>query len=129
MGEQEEERQKREAREAAEEEAFRQRMMEQLAESDRIEQMKATERRIQVQRHREAVARLWAEKQEREVAEKAAEEAELARQKAEEERRKAIIEAERRRLLREAADLVDYLPKGVIQKIEDLQLMESNRSR
>ena len=104
-------------------------MMEQLAESDRIEQMKATERRIQVQRHREAVARLWAEKQEREVAEKAAEEAELARQKAEEERRKAIIEAERRRLLREAADLVDYLPKGVIQKIEDLQLMESNRSR
>lgn len=46
---------------------------------------------------------------------KAREEAELAAAAAEDARRKAILEEERRALLAEAADLLEYLPRGVLR--------------
>ena len=42
------------------------------------------------------------------------------RQRALEARELDIVERERRKLLREAADLLDYLPKGVLRTREDL---------
>ena len=54
----------------------------------------------------------------------AAEEAERARLAAEEARKAELVKAERQRLLREAAYLRDYLPKGVLHDMEDLRIME-----
>lgn len=51
-------------------------------------------------------------------------EAEAHRQKmAEQERQAELIRQERQRLLREAAYLKDYLPKGVLLDLEDLQII------
>ena len=51
-------------------------------------------------------------------------EAEAERQKLEEQERQAeLIRQERQRLLREAAYLKDYLPKGVLQDLEDLRII------
>jgi hypothetical protein len=38
-------------------------------------------------------------------------------------RKRQIIEDERRRLLREAAELKDYLPRGVIRDQQDLEFI------
>ena len=54
----------------------------------------------------------------------AAEAAEEARQREEEQRQAAIVAAERERMLLEAAHLRPYLPKGVVQSLADLQLMD-----
>jgi hypothetical protein len=43
-----------------------------------------------------------------------------AEQLARQERELDLVERERRRLLREAADLLEYLPKGVLRTREDL---------
>ena len=53
----------------------------------------------------------------------AAEEEAQRRQQAEEERQAAVVRQERQRLLREAAYLKDYLPKGVLQDLEDLRII------
>lgn len=53
----------------------------------------------------------------------AAEEEAQRRQQAEEERQAALVRQERQRLLREAAYLKDYLPKGVLQDLEDLRII------
>ena len=51
-------------------------------------------------------------------------EAEVERQKmAEQERQAELIRQERQRLLREAAYLKDYLPKGVLLDLEDLRII------
>ena len=56
-------------------------------------------------------------------AEQAAEEAAQRQQQAEQERQSALVRQERQRLLREAAYLKDYLPKGVLQDLEDLRII------
>ena len=52
-------------------------------------------------------------------------EASEARQREREARELSIVESERRKLLREAADLLDYLPKGVLRNREDLDYVLS----
>lgn len=111
----------REAAQKREEEEFRQKMMEKFAEDDRIEQLNAQKRRMKVQEHRREVERLVEEKRMMYEALKAKDEAEIAAGQAEEDRRAAIIESERMRLLREAAELLEYLPKGVLRDAKDLQ--------
>ena len=72
------------------------------------------------QRRGAQVDRLMAEKREmfeRAQRERAAWDAE---QVARQERELGLVERERRRLLRDAADLLDYLPKGVLRTREDL---------
>jgi hypothetical protein len=59
------------------------------------------------------------EKAQREEAE--AQAASIAR----EERELSLVERERRRLLREATDLLDYLPKGVLRNRDDLDYVLS----
>lgn len=44
---------------------------------------------------------------------------------AREERELSLVERERRRLLRDAANLLDYLPKGVLRNRDDLDYMLS----
>ena len=56
-------------------------------------------------------------------AEQAAEEEAQRRQQAEQERQAALVRQERQRLLREAAYLKDYLPKGVLQDLDDLRII------
>lgn len=53
----------------------------------------------------------------------AAEEEAERRQQAEQERQAGLVRQERQRLLREAAYLKDYLPKGVLQDLEDLRII------
>lgn len=53
----------------------------------------------------------------------AAEEEAEKRQQAEQERQAGLVRQERQRLLREAAYLKDYLPKGVLQDLEDLRII------
>ena len=64
---------------------------------------------------------------------KAREEAELAARRAEDERRLAIVEAERRILLAEAAELREFLPRGVLRDQGDVeyinQVLASQRIR
>lgn len=113
----------KEEREAAlrrEEEEFRAKMMAKFAEDDRIEQLNAQKRRMKLQDHKREVERLIEEKRAMYEALKAQDEADIAALKAEEDRRAAIIESERMRLLREAAELLDYLPKGVLRDKSDL---------
>lgn len=56
-------------------------------------------------------------------AEQAAEEEAQKRQQAEQDRQAALVRQERQRLLREAAYLKDYLPKGILQDVEDLRII------
>lgn len=53
----------------------------------------------------------------------AAEEEAEKRQQAEQDRQAALVRQERQRLLREAAYLKDYLPKGILQDLEDLRII------
>lgn len=52
--------------------------------------------------------------------------AEERRQAEEEARQAAVVQAERQRLLREAAHLKGHLPKGVLQSFEEMRLMEGS---
>jgi len=116
----------REAREAArvaEEEDLRQRLMAKFAEDDRIEQMNAQKRRMKLLDHQRAVAAMIEDKRRMYMEQKAREEADIAAVRAEDERKLAIVEAERKRLLAEAAELRDYLPRGVIRDQGDLEFV------
>jgi hypothetical protein len=48
-----------------------------------------------------------------------------SRRRADEERRAAIVEAERRKLLAEAADLQGFLPRGVLRDGADAEVLRS----
>ncbi|GMH38150.1 hypothetical protein BSKO_06034 [Bryopsis sp. KO-2023] len=109
----------------AEEDEFRQRMLEKFAEDDRIDQLNAQRRRLKQMDHRREVDRLVAEKRAmyEELKRKEAEEEESRRR--EEDRKAAIIEYERQKLLEEAAGLHAYLPKGVIRDKKELDFVNS----
>ena len=112
--------------EAAEEEEFRRVMFERFAEQDRVEQMNAQRRRMKMQEHKREVERLAAVKRAMYEEQLSREVEESAAAAAEEEAKAAIVEEERKRLLVEhAARLQDYLPKGVLAKAEDLDLIAS----
>eukprot|EP00803_Ostreobium_quekettii_P007654 evm.model.scf_612.3 EVM.evm.TU.scf_612.3 scf_612:19279-28385(-) len=110
----------RDAQRREEEERFRQEMVRKFAEDDRIDQMNAQRRRMKQLEHRREVERLIDEKRAmyEETLRREAEE-EMERREAEA-RREVLVEEERRRLLREAANLKDYFPKGVLRDQEEL---------
>lgn len=112
------------AHERAEEDEFRRRTLERFAEEDRLEQMNAQKRRLKVAEHVREVNRLVAEKRAMYEAARAAEAAEEARAAEEEARKAGLVRGERQRLLREAAHLREYLPKGMLRDMEDLHLVQ-----
>jgi hypothetical protein len=81
--------------------------------------------RLQVEHARE-VQRLIAERRSAYEAQKARDEAELAAVAAEEARKQSLLEGERLALLREAAELRDYLPRGVIRDQADLDYVNAH---
>lgn len=108
--------------EEIEEEAFRKKMLEKFAEDDRIEQMNAQRRRMKVQEHKRDVEALIDEKREMYNALKKKEIEEAQAYREQDARRAAIVEMERKRLLKEyATKYRDFLPKGVIQNEEELR--------
>ncbi len=60
---------------------------------------------------------------------KARDEADIAAQRLEDERKLALVEQERRRLLAEAAELRDYLPRGVLRDQNDLDYVNQLASQ
>ncbi|GFR46814.1 hypothetical protein Agub_g8451 [Astrephomene gubernaculifera] len=113
----------REAAFRAEEEEFRQRMLAKFAEDERLEQMNAQKRRMRMAEHAREVQRLIDEKRRAFEEAKAREEAEEVAKRAEEARLQNLVEEERKKLLREAAVLKDYLPRGVMRDQGDVDFI------
>ena len=90
-------------------------------------------RSAQLVEHQRAVQAMIDDKRRMYMEQKAREEAELAARRAEDERRLAIVEAERRILLAEAAELREFLPRGVLRDQGDVeyinQVLASQRIR
>ena len=78
---------------------------------------------LQLLEHQRAVQAMIEDKRRMYMEQKAREEADIAAVRAEEERKLAIVESERKRLLAEAAELKDYLPRGVIRDQVDLEFI------
>ena len=99
--------------------------MEKYAEDERIEQLNDQKRRIKQQEHKRAVDAMIADRREQRARD-AAEELELDKMQDEfEQYRQEVIEQERQRLLREhAANLIGYLPRGVLRDEKDLDLFD-----
>lgn len=109
----------------ADEEAFKASMMARFAEEDRLEQMNAQKRRMKQLEHAREVQRMVDERRAMYQEQKAREEAEIAALAAEEARKEQILEGERRKLLAEAAELKDYLPRGVLRDQADVDFINS----
>eukprot|EP00955_Chlamydomonas_euryale_P055609 356163-Chlamydomonas_euryale.AAC.4 len=73
--------------------------------------------------HQRAVSDMIDDKRRRYMEQKARDEAEAEAVRAADERKLALIEDERRKLLIEAAELREYLPRGVIRDQADLALI------
>lgn len=113
-------------RERVEEEAFRAFMLAKFADDDRVEQMNAQRRRMRMLEHKKEVERLAAIKramfEEQQMREAAAE----AEERAREARVAQVVEQERVRMLRDhATRLVEFLPKGVLVRPEDLDIIRA----
>ncbi|KAG2486968.1 hypothetical protein HYH03_014341 [Edaphochlamys debaryana] len=121
----------REAAFRAEEEEFRQRMLAKFAEDERLEQMNAQKRRMRQAEHMREVQRLIDEKRKAFEEAKARDEADDVARRVEDERVKGLVEEERKKLLREAAELKDFLPRGVLRDQGDVdyiaQVLEEMR--
>mmetsp|Transcript_19608 Transcript_19608/g.66699 ORF Transcript_19608/g.66699 Transcript_19608/m.66699 type:complete len:483 (+) Transcript_19608:98-1546(+) len=116
----------RKEQERQEEEEFQRKMLEKFAEDDRVEQMNAQRRRLKMQEHKREVERLAKIKQALYEEQRSRELQEQATVIKREEEVAKIVEEERLRLLREhAARLKDFLPKGVLVRPEDLELINS----
>eukprot|EP00825_Cyclidium_porcatum_P035898 TRINITY_DN3768_c0_g4_i1.p3 TRINITY_DN3768_c0_g4~~TRINITY_DN3768_c0_g4_i1.p3 ORF type:complete len:125 (+),score=41.46 TRINITY_DN3768_c0_g4_i1:188-562(+) len=105
---------------------FRQRMLEKFAEDDRIEQFNQQKRRMKELEHKKEVERLWQEKLKmyREARDK--EIAEMQAQLQEEQMKQEIIRQEKERIIREElADVVDFMPKGLIKNKEDIKFLQT----
>ncbi|XP_075714078.1 meiosis-specific nuclear structural protein 1 [Rhinoderma darwinii] len=110
-----------------EEDAFRRAMLAKFAEDDRIEQMNAQKRRMKQLEHKRAVEKLLEDRRKHFIADK---ERELQEREEEEKReafRRAIIEEERQKLLKEhASQLLGYLPKGIFKNEDDLSMFDED---
>jgi len=107
-----------------EEEEFRQRMMKKFEDDKQVEAMHAHRRRREIQNYRDQVEKLIEERRAQYEASRAAELAELAKQKADEKYRAEVVEKERQRLLAEHAfNLKEFLPKGVLRTASDFALV------
>lgn len=113
-------------RERVEEEAFRAFMLEKFAEDDRIEQMNAQRRRMRMLEHKKEVERLAAIKRAMFEEQRMREAQMVADERAREAQVAAVVEQERIRMLREhATRLMEFLPKGVLVRPEDLDIIRA----
>ena len=113
--------------ELAEEEDFRQRMMEKFAADDKIEQMNAQKRRMKQLEHKRATEQLIDERRRMKIAEREEELNQAKQAEHLEKFRRMIIEEERRKLIQEHAEkLLGYLPKGVFKDSSDLELLSDD---
>ncbi|KAK3250443.1 hypothetical protein CYMTET_40173 [Cymbomonas tetramitiformis] len=114
----------RRQKEAEEEEEYRRRMMEKYSEDERIDQENKMRRESNMRDFKKEVEHLAEHKQGLFEAQQRQEIAEQLHRDEEDQQRSDIIEQERKRMLAEhAAKLIDYLPKGVLQKPEDLEML------
>jgi len=105
-------RREREAKEKAEDEHYRQLMLDKFAEDDKIDQMNAQKRRMKREEHKRAVLILMEERRENKRME------DEVRLKEEEERRR-IVEEERKRILQQNVErLIGHIPKGVLSQTD-----------
>lgn len=117
-------RQRQKEREREEEEEFRRAMMEKFAIDDKIEQMNAQKRRLRQLDHKRAVDVLLDERRQRFQFEKEQQRREAERTKQDEAGRRALVEQERQRMLREHAHrLLGFLPKGVLRDQQDVAML------
>lgn len=111
-------------KEREEEAKFRDAMMQKFAEEDKLEQMSAQRRRMKQMEHKREVERLMEERRAAYEEQRLQEAAEREIEERAEHFRQEIIERERQRLLEEhLPHLVGNIPKGVVQKEEDLVYM------
>jgi hypothetical protein len=109
---------------AVEEQEFRQAMMEKFAQDDKLEQLSAQKRRMKGLEHRRSIEALIDDRRARIEHERELEEKAQMQEQDRESIRRAVIEQERQRMLREhAVKLLGYLPKGVITGDADLDLL------
>uniref|UniRef100_A0A7R9SVN5 Meiosis-specific nuclear structural protein 1 n=1 Tax=Polyblepharides amylifera TaxID=1486889 RepID=A0A7R9SVN5_9CHLO len=114
----------RRQKEIEEEEEYRRRMMQKFAEDERLEAEGVKRRNEKMDEFKKEVQGLAQHKHSMYEKQKAVELAEFMKHQNEENRRESIIEEERLRMLREhAVKLMDYLPKGVLQRPEDLDML------
>ena len=113
--------------EKAEEDVFRQAMLDKFAEDDRLDQMNAQKRRMKQMEHRREIERLLEMRREKYEQERAAELQEQMDAERVEGIRQQIIEEERKRMLAaHAANLgLKHLPKGVLSTNADLEMFKS----
>merc|ERR1711959_640155 len=111
------------AREAVEDEEFRQAMLAKFAEEDRLEQLSAQRRRMKQLEHKREVERLLQERREAYEHQRLAEAQEREVEERAERFRQEIIERERQRLLAEHLPNLETLPKGVLSTAEDTVFM------
>lgn len=105
---------------AQEEERIREVLLAKFAEDDRIEQMNEQKRRMRVETHKREAQRLLELRRQAFEQARAQERGSMNYLKDEDAHRQAIIEEERRRLLKEfAGPLRDFLPKGTFETKED----------
>merc|ERR1711988_150937 len=114
----------RKQKEAAEEEDFRRRMAEKYAEDERIDRANKQRRADMQKQFVNEVDQLADYKKQQYIAQQEQEMREQRVRDDEESERARIIEEERKRMLIEhASRLLEHLPKGVLQKPEDLDML------
>merc|ERR1711988_1726930 len=99
-----------------------------MGEEDKLEQMSAQRRRMKQAEHKREVERLMEERRQSYEDQRAQEAAEREIEERAEKFRQDIIERERQRLLEEhLPHLQGNIPKGVIQRNEDLVYMDERK--
>mmetsp|Transcript_6343 Transcript_6343/g.13855 ORF Transcript_6343/g.13855 Transcript_6343/m.13855 type:complete len:533 (+) Transcript_6343:77-1675(+) len=118
------EREEKQAAELEEENRIREQLLQKFAEDEKLEQMNDQKRRMRMAEHvREANRHIEMRRQIYEE-ERKNQQGDVHRGAAEEADRKAIVEAERRRLLKENAKLLqNFMPKGALDKPEDYDIV------
>lgn len=113
--------------EKAEEEQFRQAMLEKFADDDRLDQLNAQKRRMKQLEHRREIERLLEVRREKYEHERAVELQEQLNGERVEQIRQQIIEEERKRMLAAHAKNLglQHLPKGVLSSEADMALFAS----
>merc|ERR1712146_255807 len=112
-----------------EEEQFRDAMLQKFAEEDKLEQMSAQRRRMKQAEHKREVERLMEERRKAYEEQRMQEAAEREIEERAERFRQEIIERERQRLLEEhLPHLNGNVPKGVLQKEEDMVYLAERQS-
>jgi len=115
-----EQQERKKAAALVEEEKIRNILLAKFAEDDRIEQMHEHKRRMKIEEHKREAKRQLEARREAYATQREAERDEERNLRSDEADRQIIIDAERKKLLREhAIPLRDFLPKGTLADMED----------